>query len=229
MHADPVAGGDNLFQPISMSHSNSSTSIGDVTKENSDVPLTPCSPKALEPPIARDSKSGVVTVLPEEKEAKPGKKLGKGDRKSDLSGVQSCRYSEGCVHQRSRSNEMDYVSLRSDGKGRPRLHSFRSPPGSMQTFTSCREEINPLPAQTNPNMGSPVASPSMSDDATHSANDRESCSESSGGETTEKVSANQFSLPERVSADQFSLLKEFDSSVWSNYFTSLETPQYSDC
>lgn len=217
-----------------MSHSNSNTSFGEgvVMSDSSELHITgPCSPKAVEPPITQDStitqdsKSGVVTDLQGEKGTEPGVKLRIcGDRKSDLSGVASCQYksdTEGIVHQRSRSNEMEYVSLRSNGRRRPRLHSFRSPPGSMQTFTSCRREINPPPAQTKPSVGSPVGSgdsppPPMSDDATPSAEDHSEPRGNGEGEGE---------TPERVSADQFSLLKEFDSSVWSNYFTSLETPE----
>lgn len=228
VHADPATGGDNLFQPICISHSNSSTSFDEgVTLKESDEVFT-VTPGGLD---TKETlvKSKVVAGLQQEQRVTETDEHSRkyGDRKSD---VDCCRHKFevtelGSVHQRSRSNEMEYVSLQSAGERRPRIHSFRSPPGSMQTFkplgTSCREEIKPPPAQTDPGMGSLVGScdspPPKTDDATP-LKPRESRSEPREG--AEK--------PDGVLGDQFGLLKEFDPSLWSSSFASLNT-RYSDC
>lgn len=233
-----AAGGDNLFQPICMSHSNSNTSFGDgaVPKEGDKVLVAPGSPaRADKEPVlvvqvptldvARDVSAAVLrlkTGKKEEEEEERG-----GDRKSDSNAIssQSKFDTEGSTHQRSRSNEMDYGSLRSNSRRRPRLHSFRSPSGSVQAIrplgTTCLDSDSPTPVQTDCSMGSPAGKsdspPPSSDDAIPSAKGKDSQSEP----REEKLD----DLP----GDHFSLLKEFDSSVWSNYFSSLDNPRYSDC
>lgn len=224
MPTDGAVSGDNLFQPICMSHSNSSISFGEgaVSKASETVFVTPSSPGRLdkdEVPDSQASTTGVEAVLQEQKETETDEENCK-DRSSE--DTNRCKF-DGNSHQRSRSNEMDYVSLQSDSRRRPRLHSFRSPSGSMQTFkASCGDVVSPPAAHS---MGSPVRgdSPAKSDDATISAKDRESRSEPR--ETAGREGEN----PDTVLGDQFSLLKEFDSSLWSNYFTSLDNPRYSDC
>lgn len=194
-----------------------------VSKASEGGLVTPSSPGRLDKEEVPDSQTlrtdDVGAVLQEQKGSKTDEENYE-DRSSEDSSNR-CKFdAEGSTHQRSRSNEMDYVSLRSGGRRRPRLHSFRSPSGSMQTFkplgTSCRDAVSP-PADTN--MGSPVGrgdSLAKSDDATLSAS-RSEPRESSGGEGEN---------PDAVLGDQFSLLKEFDSSLWSNY--SLDNPRYSD-
>ena len=241
MHAT-AAGGDNLFQPICMSHSNSSTSFGDgaVSKESEKVLVAPGSPGSMDKEPVLVTQVPTADVSPGVNAAvlrfKTGKKEDEeevgngGDRMSDSNVISNrCKFDiDGNAHQRSRSNEMDYGSLRSDGRRRPRLHSFRSPSGSVQAIkplgTTCPDSPTSTPAQTDSSMGSPVGrsdSPPNSDDAISSVKGRDSQSEP-------RESFGEREKPNGLPGDQFSLLKEFDASVWSNYFSSLDNPCYSD-
>lgn len=126
---------------------------------------------------------------------------------------------EGSIHQRSRSNEIDYVSLRSDaGKGAT-VSAFRSPPGSMQTF--------------RPLLSGGATSPK--EDGSHTMvsfpnNEPDTVAASDATVSTEgglEGAAVEGDLTEEVRTERFSWLKDFDSSLWSNYFT--DNPRYSDC
>lgn len=218
----------NLFRPISLSRSGSSTSLGEGVASKESVEVATSRGEVLEErttPLVQEEEAEEAGLSAErqEGEANPGEVL-------------RCRVdAEGSVHQRSRSNEMDYVSLRTDGeRRRPKLYSFRSPPGSMQTFqplgTSCPLSGELAVARTDdggtvsravgerelPSLGKPG-------DAKLTATERESKSEprdcdGEGGKA---------SVP--GAGDRFSWLKDFDSSLWSDYFTTLEDSRYSDC
>lgn len=243
----------NLFQPIgSISHSDSNVSIGEATvhKESKDfaVNAEPSSPAPADGKTAavlkKDPKLGLVL---KKQGTDEGDKVGERkppalSREKKLNRVDS----EGTIHQRSRSNEIDYVSLRSDSLKSSHLSAFRSPPASStQTFSA----LGYSSAQTPRAMVSPVSV----------GTDRQSCSSVVSDATAgEELSHSEHRAPQKAADDshhdeneddaddddddilgkrtdssqnegRYSWLKDFDSSLWSNYFTSAEESHFSDC
>jgi hypothetical protein len=209
-----------------MSHSNSSTSLGEgvVSKESEQLPVMNSSPVNEEGALVKQMSKSDNGLVPQEKpdDELQLEKCGDPISDSNVDSIIKCKFDtehEGSAHQRSRSNEIDYVSLRPEDRRRPRLHSFRTPSDSKPLDSSSRVVASPQPepAQTDHMDSPPPGDDSLpnSADAILSAKDRESRSEPREG-----------SGRESVPGDQFSLLKEFDSSVWSNsnYFTSLDNP-----
>ena len=233
----------NHFQPIGLAHSESSTSLGEgvLTKESSRSEDSEENKPAESSEVETEAS---VDVTQERTET--GRSGGNCKSKSASVHIRDERCTdiadlEPSVHQRSRSNEIDYVSLRSDV---PKAGSaFRSPPGSLQTFkplvVSHRDNNqDPLPQHTmvstgdsnNNNSGSCSSPPA---DATTSTVEPSSPKTPSGGRGESPGGQGEVTGEEEEEGtvkrtDRYSWLKDFDSSLWSNYFTS-DNPHYSDC
>lgn len=175
------------------------------------------------PPLSDRHSPKAESAQEEWNETDAGEELMQSERRciSSHSREETFRFkvdTEGSVHQRSRSNEIDYVSLRSS-KERRRIntHSFRSPPDSIQAFkplcVDCGKEGND-PAQSNHIMDSSVGSPPH---ASNTAEERECRSEPREGCDGLVVKDEK---TDGATDERFSWLKDFDSSLWSNYFTS---------
>ena len=211
----------NMFQPISLSHSNSNASFNEsASLKETNEGSVPCD--ELPPPNDGHSPEA-ESAEEEQKEPDAGERLMQSERRctSSHSREETFRFkvdTEGSVHQRSRSNEMDYVSLRSNKEEkRTNVHSFKRPPSSIQVseYVDCGEEGND-PAQSDV-VDSSVGSPPYASNATK---ERECWSEP----REDYDSTHSLVVKDKRTGDatdeRFSWLKDFDSSLWSNYFTS---------
>lgn len=231
----------NLFQPITgVSHSNSSTSFNEVvgnkdgssggSARNGDGgDLHDENPLAT-PVVAtkHETKSTSVQREEEQKDAITNSKIEQCKGSPEVTKMEPSKKDsgksdlDGTIHQRSRSNEMDYFSLRSENDS-SKVSAFRSPPGSMQVLRSCNYADSRHDTTTNikstsqsqrnhdlfqfPELPQP---PQQQSSETNSSKTLHAAGETVGMET--------------ISSDSgtFSWLKEFDSSLWSTYFTSTE-------
>ena len=151
---------------------------------------------------------------------------------------------EANIHQRSRSNEMDYFSSRaSTAKQNSSMSSaFRSPPCLIQQATPpsgsggnglCKEDSMVSPLHSPKSLQQPnttCCSPAPSDATPHSPQG-ESCTDERECHS-EPRDSREVTKRERTGTSQserYSWLKDFDSPLWSNYFTSQEDAHYSDC
>lgn len=191
------------------------------------------------PPAEGKSELDLDAVREGKGRAETGRAVGNAKQKSASVHIKNerCRDitdPEGSIHQRSRSNEIDYVSLRSDTvKG----SAFRSPPGSMQTFKplgGAHKENNQDPLQDTPTMVSHTDSSdhgscsSPNSDATVTTEEGVSHKAAAGGRIETSGGQGEPAEEEERTGKRFSWLKDFDSSLWSNYFTS-DSSRYSDC
>lgn len=136
---------------------------------------------------------------------------------------------EGTVHLRSRSNEMDYVSF--TGCGDTAYSAFRSPPLSPPIFRPLRFNFHGLLSGGCGDGGSDKDVFKPQPASISPANEGEEKSSSSlaqNKESTPKEEDNQTRLMKKL-ADEFeeskngersSWLKDFNESLWSNYFVS---------
>ena len=137
---------------------------------------------------------------------------------------------EGTVHLRSLSNEVDYVSF--TGSGHSDSFTLRSPPLSAHTsrplrftfhehMSSCSGDGNGASKegdlQTRTDKSPPPAQEGK--DVKLKKNDDISVKETDGPELAEAVSSKSIE-PEPKSGEGSSWMKEFNESLWSNYFVS---------
>lgn len=142
----------------------------------------------------------------------------------------------GTIHLRSKSNEMDYVS--STGCGDSACSAFRSPPSSAQIFRpisfNFQEPLNDKSGGGDGDGGSDTnvleGLPVCSSPPANNGKERSSPSFAQNNESTQREEDNQTGLivNENI-ADGFeapkpgersSWLKDFNESLWSNYFVS---------
>lgn len=219
----------NTFQPISLSRSVSNASFDESAslKEMGGVSVPPCD--ELPPQHSPKAES----VQKQRKETDAGGRVMQSERRctSSHSREETFKFkvdTEGSVHQRSRSNEIDYVSLRSSKEGRRvNTHSFKSPPGSIKPL--CVEgggagggEGRNGPVQSDHVVDSSVGNPPHASN-TSTAKERECRSEPREGCDDVDGAHGLVVKDERTddaTDERFSWLKDFDSSLWLNYFTS---------
>lgn len=232
---------ENYFQPIGMSHSNSNVSLGEnVVPEETDK-LTVDDGDGDGTGGAGESDKNSALLIKKSELNLDSVQRGRAKWKQKSASVhikdENKVDPEGSIHQRSRSNEIDYVSLRSDCGTVPSVSAFRSPPGSMQTFrligTSCHKESSGSTAlQTSHTMVSPLdnkqqtSCSSLASDATVTTEEVKKEFQSEAGDGASVGGGGEIS---DTQSERYSWLKEFDSFLWSDYFTSDNNPRYSDC
>ena len=216
----------NAFQPVNVPHSNSDTSFAEVaiasnendqvctnldnscgglTDQTSDLNKTCVTQKELE---KSSTDKEVTKQKRKQKSASANLKRESHAKKLDL---------EGSIHQRSRSNEIDYVSL---GCKDTQPSVFRSPPAdSMQVFTqfslngATAHGADDIEGDSKPIITTPSPQQKHSSFFSADIEDKESKFESREDIQAKEKRTNSES-------DRSSWLKEFDSSLWSNYYTT---------
>ena len=220
----------NVFQPIEVPHSNSTSSFSDtiVSKENpnggscgddggsggdssGDKRETEITKNELgsldEDREKMDSIQKETTTKRKYKSASTD--LEEEEKNADL---------DGSVHQRSRSNEIDYFSLRYDSE-LSKVSAFRSPPGSVHIFRpqTTDQQDNTLLGKSG---GTDAAGVTIS-----SVDNKQRSSFSLALDEPVMKDKEEKSL--NVEGETSGWLKEFSSSLWSNYFT--DDPHNTNC
>lgn len=252
----------HLFQPIGMSQSNSSTSFNEaVASKDNGASVT--ENNASVPPEAAKEKSDSVFEVVDAPSMQKTSALGKAGHKQKSTSAhieeEVALQAELSIHQRSRSNEIDYFPLHSPNTSghRHSLSAFRSPSDSIRPS----RPLTATPGESggggnkkggsNHSMVSPVHSPKPQQhqqqnptpstcspttaDATLSAGSIstekvQSCSEPKDGLSSDDVVRKEKTSNARSQSERYSWLKDFDSPLWSNYFTTTDTDaRYSDC
>ncbi len=250
----------HLFQPIGMSQFSSSASLDEtVAARESGVSLVaedggvshPTGQKSalVEEELRADVVHSTRKPLQHNTESMLGM-LGREEHKQKSTSAHIEEenikvHQEVSVHQRSRSNEIDYFSLRSPDTAGQKFSAsaFKSPPSLMQP-------VRPLPSTGSSGLCkdgsvdstvSPLHSPkslqqpnntTCSSDATATAaasTDERECQSEPRDSSLASDDVIKREKTGTSQSERYSWLKDFDSPLWSNYFTSQEDSRYSDC
>ena len=255
----------HLFQPIGMSQSSSSTSFGEaVAAKDGGLAVAEVTSSALpagkkRPTLVEEEPKvgGVAVALTQKplRQTESGSGRAEYKQKSSSAHIEDENFkaqAELSAHQRSRSNEMDYFSLRlSDTTGqRSSLSAFKSlmqPARQLAAGSGIEGASSGLRKEESHSMVSPLHSPkplqqpntsclSTPPDATPSSvttSEEKACPPASRGEgSRDAVGSGDVMKKEKTGTSQnerYSWLKDFDSPLWSNYLTLQEDSHYSDC